>query len=96
MATDVVIPQLGESISEGEILSWLVADGDTVTVDQILLELETDKTTMELPSPVAGVVRIVKPQGSVVAVGDVVARVEQGDAATKAAPAKAAPKKRGK
>ncbi len=76
MPADVVIPQLGESISEGEILEWRVTDGDTVAVDDILLELETDKTTVEIPSPAAGVVRILKPKGAVVAVGEVIARIE--------------------
>ena len=59
-----------------------------MAVDQILLELETDKTTVEIPSPVAGTVQIVKPAGSVVAVGDVLARVDA--AGAKAAPSKAA------
>ena len=98
MPIDVVVPQLGESISEGEILVWRRADGDTVTVDEILLELETDKTTVELPSPAAGTLRILKPQGAVVAIGEVLARIEEGAAkpagtkpAAKAAAAAAAP-----
>lgn len=97
MSVDVVVPQLGESVSEGEILRWVCEDGATVGVDEILLELETDKTTVELPSPAAGTLRIVKEAGSVVAVGDVLARIEEGGAAakpkaaSKAAPAKASP-----
>jgi 2-oxoglutarate dehydrogenase E2 component (dihydrolipoamide succinyltransferase) len=92
MPADVAVPQLGESISEGEILDWRVADGDTVAVDDILLELETDKTTVEIPSPVAGVVRILKPKGAVVAVGEVIARIEEAGAAA-AKPAAAAASK---
>ncbi|MFN2377469.1 MAG: biotin/lipoyl-containing protein, partial [Candidatus Binatia bacterium] len=82
MPADLVVPQLGESISEGEILAWRKADGDSVAIDEILVELETDKTTVELPSPAAGILRIVKPQGSVVAVGDVLGRIEEGAAKT--------------
>ncbi len=88
---DVVVPQLGESISEGEILAWRCEDGQTVAVDEILLELETDKTTVEIPSPAAGTLRILKQQGSAVAVGETIARVEEGAATGKAkaaAPAK--------
>lgn len=78
MPVDVVVPQLGESVSEGEISAWLKDDGDVVATDEILLELETDKTTVEIPAPASGVLRILKEQGSVVAVGDVLARVEEG------------------
>lgn len=78
---DVVVPQLGESISEGEILAWRCEDGQAVAVDEILLELETDKTTVEIPSPAAGTLRILKQQGAVVAVGETIARVEEGAAA---------------
>jgi 2-oxoglutarate dehydrogenase E2 component (dihydrolipoamide succinyltransferase) len=91
MPADVVIPQLGESISEGEILDWRVADGDTVAVDDILLELETDKTTVEIPSPAAGVVRILKQKGAVVAVGETIARIEEAAAGASKPAAKAAP-----
>src|SRR5690349_1024947 len=91
MPADVVIPQLGESISEGEILDWRVADGDTVAVDDILLELETDKTTVEIPSPAAGVVRILKQKGAVVAVGETIARIEEAGAGASKSAAKAAP-----
>jgi len=92
MPVDLVVPQLGESISEGEILVWRRADGDSVAVDEILLELETDKTTVELPSPAAGILRIVKAQGTVVAVGEVLARIEEGAAPAKS-PAKPAAKR---
>ncbi len=88
MAVDVVVPQLGESISEGEITSWLKADGDTVEMDEILLELETDKTTMEIPSPAAGVLTIVKAEGETAEVGEVIARIEAGGAGAKPKAAK--------
>ncbi|HXC49801.1 MAG TPA: 2-oxoglutarate dehydrogenase complex dihydrolipoyllysine-residue succinyltransferase [Candidatus Limnocylindrales bacterium] len=89
MPADLKIPQLGESITEAEILLWRCADGDVVAVDEIVVELETDKTTVELPSPAAGTLRILKPQGALVAVGDVIGRIEEASAA-KPAGAKAA------
>ena len=80
MREDVKLPELAESVVEGEVLKWLLAVGDAVAVDQPLVEVMTDKVTVELPSPVAGVlVEIVAPEGAVVAVGAVLARVDVGD-----------------
>jgi 2-oxoglutarate dehydrogenase E2 component (dihydrolipoamide succinyltransferase) len=94
MAVEVRIPPLGESVTEGVIVRWLKQDGDTVTTDEPLLELETDKATMELPAPAAGRLVIVAPKGSPVQVGAVVARLEAAPAAPAErplAPAPAAP-----
>jgi 2-oxoglutarate dehydrogenase E2 component (dihydrolipoamide succinyltransferase) len=88
MPADLVVPQLGESISEAEVLDWRRADGDTVAIDEIVVELETDKTTVELPAPTAGVLRHLKPKGALVRVGEAIARIEEAGAAA-AAPAKA-------
>jgi 2-oxoglutarate dehydrogenase E2 component (dihydrolipoamide succinyltransferase) len=77
MPADIVVPDLGESITEGVIASWLRADGDSVAVDEPLLELETDKATVELPSPAAGVLRIAKQAGETVAVGDRLGTIEE-------------------
>jgi 2-oxoglutarate dehydrogenase E2 component (dihydrolipoamide succinyltransferase) len=60
MAVEVRIPTLGESISEGVIVRWIKADGDAVHVDEPLLELETDKASVEIPATGGGVLRIVK------------------------------------
>ena len=87
MAFDVRIPPLGESITEGVILRWLKHDGDRVRPDDLLLELETDKATMELPAERGGVLRILRPEGQKVAVGDVIARLEDSAAADDAKPA---------
>ena len=87
MAFDVRIPPLGESITEGVILRWLKHDGDRVRPDDLLLELETDKATMELPAERGGVLRILRPEGQKVAVGDVIARLEDSGAADDAKPA---------
>ena len=62
MPFDVRIPPLGESVTEGVILRWLKHDGDRVRPDDLLLELETDKATMELPAERGGVLRILQPE----------------------------------
>jgi 2-oxoglutarate dehydrogenase E2 component (dihydrolipoamide succinyltransferase) len=92
MPVDVRIPTLGESVTEGVIVRWIKGDGDAVRVDEPLLELETDKASVELPAERAGILRILTPQGTTVNVGDVVARIEEGTAAkTPAGPAQSAP-----
>jgi pyruvate dehydrogenase E2 component (dihydrolipoamide acetyltransferase) len=66
------LPDLGEGLTEGEIARWLVAEGDEITEDQPLVEIQTDKTTVEIPSPAAGTVtRIFVDEGDVVPVGTV-------------------------
>ena len=75
--TDVIVPGLGESITEATVLEWLVAVGDAVAVDQELIALETDKVTVNVPSPVAGVlVEQVVAIDAVIQIGSVVARVD--------------------
>ncbi len=77
MTTDIVIPNLRESINEGTITTWLVEAGAQVETDQPLLELETDKVTAELPSPCGGVVtEILFDAGADVDVGAVVGRID--------------------
>ncbi|WP_309662978.1 2-oxoglutarate dehydrogenase complex dihydrolipoyllysine-residue succinyltransferase [Sphingomonas sp.] len=87
MATDVKVPTLGESITEGTLAQWLKQPGDAVAADEPIASLETDKVTVEVPSPVAGVFgeALVK-EGETVAVGAVIARINDG-AATAATPA---------
>ncbi len=87
MTFEVRIPTLGESVTEGVIVRWAKQDGEAVKPDDILLELETDKASMELPAERAGVLRIVKPAGEKVAVGELVARIEEDGGARAAAPA---------
>jgi 2-oxoglutarate dehydrogenase E2 component (dihydrolipoamide succinyltransferase) len=91
MAAELRIPSLGESISEGTIVQWLKADGARVGPDDPVLELETDKASMEIPAGAAGVLRIVKQQGETVTVGDVVARIEDGDGRAAAPAPRATP-----
>jgi len=72
MAYAFKLPDLGEGLTEGEIARWLVAEGDEVAEDQPLVEIQTDKTTVEIPSPAAGrVTRILVGEGDVVPVGTV-------------------------
>jgi 2-oxoglutarate dehydrogenase E2 component (dihydrolipoamide succinyltransferase) len=90
MATDVQVPTLGESITEGTLAQWLREPGEAVAQDEPIASLETDKVTVEVPSPVAGVLteQTVK-EGDNVAVGAVIARIDEGGTAT-SAPAAAA------
>jgi pyruvate dehydrogenase E2 component (dihydrolipoamide acetyltransferase) len=82
------LPDVGEGIHEAEIVKWLVQAGETVTVDQPILEIQTDKATVDIPSPVKGRVQeIVAQEGDVVAVGTVVIRFDDDAAATTPAPA---------
>ena len=82
MATDFTLPELGENISAGDVLRVLVKPGDTIEKEQAVLELETDKATIEVPSSVAGKVKEVKVKaGDKVKVGQAILSVEDGAAA---------------
>ena len=88
---DLVVPQLGESITEAVVSTWLKQVGEAVAIDEPVAELETDKITVQLPSPVAGVLaNQAAAIGATVKVGDVIGAVEAG-AQAKSAPAAAAP-----
>src|SRR3954469_18433948 len=88
MPTDVVMPQMGESIAEGTIVRWIKKVGDTVDRDEPLFEISTDKVDAEIPSPGAGVVSEIRvKEGETVPVNTVVAVI--GDSAARPAPAAA-------
>jgi 2-oxoglutarate dehydrogenase E2 component (dihydrolipoamide succinyltransferase) len=89
MSVEVRVPQLGESVTEAVITRWMKADGEAVAVDEPICELESDKATLELPSPAAGTLRITKQAGETVKVDEVIASIAAG-AAKAAAPAKPA------
>ena len=75
-AADVEMPELGESVTEGTITQWLKSVGDTVEVDEPLLEVSTDKVDTEIPSPVAGtLVEILADEDDTIEVGEVIARI---------------------
>jgi len=85
MQIEVKVPDLGESISEVEVSGWLKQPGEAVTVDEPLIELESDKATVEVPSPVAGVVtEIAAEVGAVLKIGDLLLRIDEGAAAAPA------------
>lgn len=87
--TDVKLPDLGEGVTEGELIKWLVKPGDSVKADQALVEMMTDKATVEVPTPIAGkVLELKAKEGSVVKLGETLVILETGGvaaAATKAA-----------
>lgn len=91
--TDVVVPQLSESVSEATLLTWKKKPGETVQADEILIEVETDKVVLEVPAPASGVLsEIVKGDGSMVTSGEVLARIDtEGKAAAAPAAAASAP-----
>ncbi|HUX11486.1 MAG TPA: 2-oxoglutarate dehydrogenase complex dihydrolipoyllysine-residue succinyltransferase [Spirochaetia bacterium] len=80
MAQEVTVPSVGESISNGILATWLKQDGDLVAQGEEIFELETDKATMAVPSPAAGILRITIPAETEVSIGQVVARLEEGKA----------------
>jgi 2-oxoglutarate dehydrogenase E2 component (dihydrolipoamide succinyltransferase) len=87
MATDVIVPTLGESITEATLGQWLKQPGDAVKADEPVASLETDKVSVEVPSPVAGTMGAhAVAEGDTVAVGAVIARVEAGGAPAAPAP----------
>jgi len=92
MATDVIMPQMGESIAEGTITRWIKNVGDTVSRDEPLFEISTDKVDAEIPSPAAGTLaEILVQPGQTVAVNTVVARIGEAGEAKGAPAAKAEP-----
>jgi len=92
MATNVTMPQLGESVTEGTVTRWLKNVGDVIKVDEAIVEVSTDKVDTEIPSPVAGVLLEIKAaQDSVVAVGGVMAVIGEAGSAAPSAPAPVAP-----
>src|SRR4051812_31521151 len=99
MSIELKIPEVGESVREVQIGRWLKHEGDAVAQDENVVELETDKASMELPAPAAGVLgQILKKEGDTVAVGDIIGYLDpspnpDGEAAS-AAGKGASPKKK--
>ena len=90
--TDVMVPSLGESVTEATVSTWFKKPGDVVKVDEMLCELETDKVSVEVPSPVAGVLaEIIAPEGTTVPAGARLAIVTEGASAAVTAPKAAVP-----
>src|SRR6202166_3627904 len=92
MPTDVVMPQMGESIAEGTVVRWIKKIGDKVDRDEPLFEISTDKVDAEIPSPAAGVLSEIKVQaGTTVQINNVVAIISAAGAASAPAPPPSAP-----
>jgi 2-oxoglutarate dehydrogenase E2 component (dihydrolipoamide succinyltransferase) len=93
MPTDVIMPQMGESIFEGTITKWLKKPGDSVQRDEPLFEISTDKVDAEIPAPASGTLSEIKVDaGNTVQINTVVAVIGEGDGAVASRPAAAAPK----
>ncbi len=95
MAVEMIIPPVGESITEVTIAAWTKADGDYVEQDEVIVELETDKATQEFPAEVSGILTIKAAEGDVVGIGAVIASIEPAEASASASapavPAEASP-----
>src|SRR5579884_1328597 len=90
--TDIRVPTLGESVTEATVGKWFKQPGDPVSVDEPLVELETDKVTLEVPAPAAGVLSdIAAKNGETVAVGALLGQISEGTSAQKAGTATGAP-----
>jgi 2-oxoglutarate dehydrogenase E2 component (dihydrolipoamide succinyltransferase) len=88
---EIKVPAVGESITEVTVSSWNKKEGDTINMDEVLCELESDKATFELPAEVAGVLHIVADAGTTLPIGGLVATITVGAGASVAAPVAAAP-----
>ena len=74
---NIILPRLGETMEEGTIIKWLIAENDNFTRGQIIVEIESDKTTVELPALQDGVLKkILKNNGEIAKVDDVIAKFE--------------------
>ncbi|MEM6554198.1 MAG: 2-oxoglutarate dehydrogenase complex dihydrolipoyllysine-residue succinyltransferase, partial [Planctomycetota bacterium] len=92
MPVQLIVPEVGESITEVEIGQWLKSEGDAVAKDEPLVEIETDKVTLELPAPADGVItQITHPQGTAANVGDAIGTFEEGGTAAADTNGSAAP-----
>jgi 2-oxoglutarate dehydrogenase E2 component (dihydrolipoamide succinyltransferase) len=86
---EMIVPTVGESITEVTLANWLKKDGDLVTLDEIIAEVDSDKATFELPAEATGILRQVAKQGDVLEIGGLICRIEVGGSV--AAPSAAAP-----
>ncbi len=82
MSVEIVVPPLGESVSEATVAKWYKKEGDNVKVDELILELETEKVTLEINAPASGVIgKIFKKDGDTVVIGNTLGEVQEGGAA---------------
>src|SRR5881396_1465376 len=92
MAIELTVPQVGESITEVQIGAWLKQPGERAEKDEPVVEIESDKATVELPAPQAGVIsKILKARGETATVGEVIGLLETNGASVPSAPPKKEP-----
>src|SRR5262245_20211502 len=92
MSVEIVVPKMGESITEATVSKWLKPVGSAVTQDEPLVELETDKVAVEVPAPASGVIEeIVAAEGATVGIGALLGKIKEGAAATVTAKPATAP-----
>ena len=84
--TEIIVPSPGESITQVQIARWLVSDGETVDKDQEVVEIDSDKATFPVSSPVSGKLRVLVPEGETVGVGKVIANIRKQSAGRKKNP----------
>jgi 2-oxoglutarate dehydrogenase E2 component (dihydrolipoamide succinyltransferase) len=87
MATQIEVPSLGESVKQAILVAWHKNDGESVAIDEPICELETDKANVDVPAKTGGILRRLKEAGETVNVGEVIARIDEGPAGGRAAPA---------
>ena len=93
--SDITLPELGEGIEEATIINVFVSSGDAIKKEQSVIEIETDKAALELPSPVDGTIsEILVNEGDVIKIGDLIARVGDGGSAPKKKPKAKEPEKK--
>lgn len=91
---DILVPTLGESVTEATVGKWYISAGESIDQDKLLVELETDKVTLEVNAPVSGTLKeIAFPKGSTVKIGDILGRMEEGEVVSKPAETKPTPLK---
>ena len=84
METELLVPALGESVVEATVAKWMKKSGENVNIDEAIVELETEKVTLEVPAPISGVLqKIVVEEGSTVEVGSVLGFLEEGSGISK-------------
>src|SRR5476651_376819 len=87
MTTDIKVPAMGESVTEATVARWFKKEGDTVARDEPLVELETDKVTVEVPAPADGAIESIAVQtGATVQVGSILGAIAEGGARAAATP----------
>src|SRR6185295_19799790 len=87
MATQIEVPPLGESVKQAILVVWHKKEGEAVSTDEPICELETDKANVDVPAKASGILHHLKEEGETVNVGEAIARIDEGPAGSRQAPA---------